>query len=324
MSEKTSTVSVIIPTYNRAHLIRKAIQSVLNQTYRNFEVIIVDDGSTDNTAKVVESFKDKRIKYLRHEKNQGAPAARNTGIEIAKGQYIGFLDSDDEWLPGKLEKSLREFQISPPEVGLVYSNFWLVRDAKNRKPFLNEGGPEGRISRALLRKSYIQMGAALIKTSCLGNIRFDEELPKGQDRDFFIRICKQCDAVYIDEPLLIWYADDMRNRISTGSKISSKLATRNAIYLRKYKEDLEDMPKIYNRYLFSLGRYLILNNEVKKGRGYLFTGIKEWPFNLKLWLTLFFSYVNIDLLKILDKAYKIVRKKLRTSNRIFSNIRGFR
>ena len=96
---KNPTVSVIIPTYNRAHLVGRAIKSVLNQTYRDFEIIVVDDGSTDNTKDIIKEFqkKDKRIKYIPYEKNKGGSAARNTGIKAAKGEYIAFLDSDDEW-----------------------------------------------------------------------------------------------------------------------------------------------------------------------------------------------------------------------------------
>lgn len=102
-SEKIPTVSVVIPTYNRAHLVGRAIQSVLNQTYQDFEIIVVDDGSTDNTEEVVKSFNDPRIRYIRHDQNRGGSAARNTGIKMARGEYIAFQDSDDEWLPEKLE-----------------------------------------------------------------------------------------------------------------------------------------------------------------------------------------------------------------------------
>ena len=91
-------VSVVIPTYNRASLLKRAIKSVLCQTYPDFEVIIVDDGSTDNTEEVIRSFDDKRVKYIKLKKNKGYPVALNKGVKTAKGEYIGFLDSDDEWL----------------------------------------------------------------------------------------------------------------------------------------------------------------------------------------------------------------------------------
>ena len=99
-------VSVVIPTHDRAHLVGRAIRSVLAQTFQDFEIIVVDDCSVDNTKEVVQSLADSRIRYLRHEINRGGSAARNTGIGAARGEWIAFLDSDDEWLPKKLEKQL--------------------------------------------------------------------------------------------------------------------------------------------------------------------------------------------------------------------------
>ena len=106
------TISIIIPTFNRAHLLERTINSVLKQTYTDFEIIIIDDASQDNTKDIVQRFKNKNIKYLRQNENKGAPAARNRGIQEAKGRYIAFLDSDDEWVPEKLEKQLALFEKS--------------------------------------------------------------------------------------------------------------------------------------------------------------------------------------------------------------------
>ena len=115
------TISVIIPTYNRAHLIGKAVKSVLSQTYQDFEIIVVDDGSTDNTEEIVKSFTDYKIYYICHKHNRGASAARNTGIKASRGEYIAFLDSHDEWLPEKLDKQIKTFNSESSEVGVVYN-----------------------------------------------------------------------------------------------------------------------------------------------------------------------------------------------------------
>lgn len=130
---KNPTVSVIIPTYNRAHLVGRAIQSVLNQTYKDFELIIVDDGSTDNTEDIIKKYqkKDERIKYIRRKKNKGGSVARNTGINAAIGEYIAFLDSDDEWLTEKLERQMKVFKSTSSEVGVVYSGFFRINDRRN-------------------------------------------------------------------------------------------------------------------------------------------------------------------------------------------------
>ena len=106
----------------------RAIQSVLDQTYEDFELIVVDDGSTDNTEEVVKNFGNDKIRYIRHEENKGAAAARNTGIRAARGEYIGFQDSDDEWLPVKLEKQIKVFETAPPEVGVVYTDMQRINE----------------------------------------------------------------------------------------------------------------------------------------------------------------------------------------------------
>jgi len=126
-------ISVISPTYNRAHLITRAVHSVLNQTYQDFEYIVVDDASTDNTEEVIKGFKDERIKYIKHEKNRGPSAARNTGIKAAKGEYIGFLDSDDEWLPEQAEKQVSKFLESPDNVGVIYCGHVVISDETGEK-----------------------------------------------------------------------------------------------------------------------------------------------------------------------------------------------
>lgn len=122
MDQERPTVSVILPTYNRAHLLERAIQSVLDQTYPDFEIIVVDDASIDNTVNIIKGIINERIRYIRHEKNKGAAAARNTGIKLAKGKYIAFQDSDDEWLRDKLEKQIKIFETVSPEVGVVYTS----------------------------------------------------------------------------------------------------------------------------------------------------------------------------------------------------------
>ena len=112
-------VSVIIPTYNREATLKRAVESVLNQTYTDFELIIVDDGSTDNTRQLVENIHDDRITYYYVKINSGAAAARNYGIERAEGEYIAFQDSDDYWHSDKLEKQMKVME-SNPDIGFVY------------------------------------------------------------------------------------------------------------------------------------------------------------------------------------------------------------
>jgi glycosyltransferase involved in cell wall biosynthesis len=119
-------VTVVIPTYNSAHFLDEAIQSVLAQTFTDFEVVVVDDGSTDNTKVVVDSFKDPRIKYV-YQQNQGPPGARNKGVELSMGEYIFFLDSDDSLLEHALVKSV-EVLDSHLEAGISYGQAYITDD----------------------------------------------------------------------------------------------------------------------------------------------------------------------------------------------------
>jgi glycosyltransferase involved in cell wall biosynthesis len=168
MSNFNPLVSVILPTYNRAHVLGKAIESILNQTYSNFEIIIVDDGSLDSTEKLVARYRDNRIKYIRHTKNQGAVAARNTGIVASKGEYIAFQDSDNEWLPEKLEKQIAAFNSGPPNLGVVYTSVWIIdKGTKIRIPSLNMKKTDGEIHELLLEGNFIDTSTALVKRVCL-------------------------------------------------------------------------------------------------------------------------------------------------------------
>ena len=131
-------VSVIIPTYNREGILGRSIESVLNQTYTEFELIIVDDGSTDNTRQLVENIHDDRISYYYVKNNSGAAAARNYGIERAEGEYIAFQDSDDYWHSDKLEKQMKVME-SNPDIGFVFHAIRYDGDDNSRTEASSDG-----------------------------------------------------------------------------------------------------------------------------------------------------------------------------------------
>jgi len=129
-----NVISIILPTFNRAKIVSRSIRSVLNQTYKEFELIIIDDGSADCTQELISKIKDSRIRYIKHEKNKGAAAARNTGIKAAQYDLIAFQDSDDEWMPEKLEKQIKVMSSLPDDYGVVYSAFWRLGKRKKYIP----------------------------------------------------------------------------------------------------------------------------------------------------------------------------------------------
>src|SRR5215470_17496504 len=130
-----TSVSVIVPTFDRPDFLRAAVRSVLNQTFSKLEVVVVDDASIIDLAPILDAFHDDRIRYFRHSSNRGEAAARNTGILNARGDYLAFLDDDDEWRPDKLQLQLDLFTRSPREVGCVYGGYVAVRAADGRELF---------------------------------------------------------------------------------------------------------------------------------------------------------------------------------------------
>ena len=302
MPEKNPTVSVIIPTYNRAHLIGRAIQSVLNQTYQDFEVIVVDDGSIDNTEKIVKSFNDPRIRYIRHEKNKGAAAARNTGIRAARGKYIAFQDSDDEWLSEKLEKQMKIFENAPANLGVVYTGFWRIEhDKKKYIPFSWVVQKEGNIHKELLKGSFIDLPTVLIRKECFKKaVMFDEKLPRLQDWELVIRLSKYYNFKCVDEPLLISYCTSESISVNNDALIKAL-----KLILSKHFNDFAEDKKLLSKHYFSIGHNLCLNNNFKEGRSYLIKAIQTRPLNIKFILATFISFLGEN---IYNKAVKVYEK----------------
>ncbi|WP_169924013.1 glycosyltransferase family 2 protein [Sulfurifustis variabilis] len=218
-------VTVVIPTYNRAALLPKAIASVLRQTHARFEIVVVDDGSTDATATVVSSLQDPRIRYVRHERNRGLPAARNTGIRAARGEYVAFIDDDDEWREDKLERQLQVIGRYDAVLATGVADGYPLRI--HRRP---------EISLDDLRKGSFNPSSLLAKTSVLRDVMFDESLRQGEDWDAFIRIGKRYSIGWLPEPLLI-YNEGSHVRMTNEAKTTSvtELERRMAV-LRKHRE----------------------------------------------------------------------------------------
>ena len=198
-------VSVVIPTYNRERTIKASVQSVLDQTYQNLEVIVVDDGSTDGTKNIVSAIDDPRV-HLIIQKNQGACVARNTGIEAARGLFIAFQDSDDEWFPEKLETQLRVFD-QEIAVDVVFCDAMkYTEDGTNTGEKLVTENISGIVPRDILQsKSLVSTQTMLMRSSCLQDIKFDPEMPRLQDFDLVYRLCESYAFYYVDRPLVKMY-----------------------------------------------------------------------------------------------------------------------
>ena len=200
-------VSIIIPSYNRAHVIQRSIESALNQTHQDFEIIIVDDGSTDDTSEVVTPFlRDPRIHYLRHEKNKGQNAALNTGIKKSIGDYIAFLDSDDTWVPRKLELQLHALSTAPPKsIGLT----GMCRVAENMPPETYLKRYNGYVYAEMLKGEGPSYCCMLVPRECFERIGFlDEATSRSTDWDTCISLSKFYEFKTLEEPCTIVYLDE--------------------------------------------------------------------------------------------------------------------
>ena len=230
-----SKVTVIIPTYNRADKIENSIKSVLGQTYEDFTLIIVDDCSSDNTENVVRSIGDDRIIYHRLPENKGAGGARNEGARLAETEYIAFQDSDDIWLPDKLDKQIK-YMDDNPDVGLVYGKMKVISSEKTYE-FPNEsvsGDLDGDIFSWLLRRNSIGTPVMFIKKKCFDEVgAFDTSLRCLEDWEFAIRFSQKFKIGYIDEVLIDSYLSDG----GVSRNIGAYYETRCKI-LAKYKDDI--------------------------------------------------------------------------------------
>jgi glycosyltransferase involved in cell wall biosynthesis len=286
MNEKNPTVSVIIPTYNRAHLLGRSLRSVLNQTYQDFEIIVVDDASTDDSETVILSLDNEKIRYLRHEKNKGATAARNTGIKAAKGSYIAFQDSDDEWLPEKLEKQMKVFESAPPEVGVVYTGYYKISGNNiTYAPSSYFTKKEGNLYQQLLKVNHLSTQCILVYKHCLEKVgSFDENLPRHQDWELAIRLAKHFEFKFIDEPLAIVYRDHAS--ISTNQ---DALVKASEIIFNKHFLEYNNNKKIIANYYYRYGKLFCSSGNIKKGRDYYFKAFKAFPFDCRFILAILIS-----------------------------------
>jgi len=239
-------VSVIMPTYNRVHCLKRSIDSVLCQTYSKIELIVVDDGSTDDTDKLLAHYTDKRLKIIRTEGNKGACHARNIGIKNSLGEYIAFQDSDDVWLTHKLETLIYELIKHEADVG--FSSFIKINENYQKAsvyPKYNLGTNVlvnfDIIANTLLRTNLMSTQTIVLSRESLKIIKgFDEDLNRFQDWEFAIRILKNFNVLWISEPLVNVYIQND----SITKNFESGIFARIYIY-KKHLQIFKKYPKAH-------------------------------------------------------------------------------
>jgi glycosyltransferase involved in cell wall biosynthesis len=293
------TISVVIPTYNRAQIIGRTIQSVLNQTYPDFEVIIVDDGSTDNTEEVVKGFGDDRLRYIRMKENSGtAGVPRNKGIEAARGEYIALLDSDDEWLPEKLEKQVSKFKSLSPDVGVVYCGYACVNGKTGETLIEYLPNARGDVFRSAVEGRLRLAGhTPLIRKECFEKAGvFDVELLGSEDWDMWIRLAQHCYFDFVPEILARYYV--------YGAQKSANLERQIQGYeriTRKYQNHLSK--RLLSKRLQHIGTLCCYQGDFKKARRYFGEAIRANPLDT-------YAYIRFILCQLAPKLYQARLKRL--------------
>ncbi|WP_227357666.1 glycosyltransferase family 2 protein [Haladaptatus salinisoli] len=274
------SVSVIVPTYNRADALPRTIESVLSQTLENLELIIVDDASEDNTEDVVASYDDERIQFIQHEINKGASAARNTGIEHADGEYMAFLDSDDVWLPTKLEKQVLTLELRSDDWVAAYCEAetvrpggqsplvrWVTRLISRRNKTEGAEGGKELIGLILSDDLHTSAGSSLlVKSDVVRTIDgFDESFNRFQDPEFLIRVLKHGKLACVNEPLLLRY--------ETGSPPADAVAKADEHFRRTFAEEVERLERqgidVTGAHHYILARQYLDEGQLRTGFRYL-------------------------------------------------------
>lgn len=266
-----AVVSVIIPTFNRAQKVVRAITSVLDQSFIDFEIIVVDDGSTDGTRQTVEQF-GSRVRYLGHTTNLGVSAARNTGIKNSNGPFIAFLDSDDHWLPEKLEVQTEFFETNPNALACQTEEIW-IRKGHRVNPQKKHLKPSGDIFVPSLKLCLVSPSAVMLKRSLFADIGlFDEDLPACEDYDLWLRLSCRHPVYLIRKPLIIkegGHSDQLSSRYPGMDRFRIKALVKlirsgrlNEEQLMATRKELALKCRIY-------GNGCIKRGKVEKGEYYL-------------------------------------------------------
>lgn len=296
-SQAMPQVSVIILTRNRPQFLVKAINSVLNQTFTDFEIIIVDDASTDETPQVIKSFEDKRIKSIRNNINRGAAGSRNEGLKIVKGEYVAFLDDDDEWLPQKLELQIRVLGKENRELGVVYTGYykWDLDTGNAISSIIPQ--KKGKVSEDLFAQNWIGNSTVLVKHACFQDVgEYDENLPIGEDHDMWIRIAKKYEFDYIEVPLVKYGVHNQQ--ITTNYR--KKILGRERL-IEKYEEFYSVTRKGQSDFWVTLGSWYCYDGNLDKGKKIFWFGIRNYPYDIRF-------YYNLCLALMGEGVFRKVKK----------------
>jgi glycosyltransferase involved in cell wall biosynthesis len=267
-------VDVIIPTYNRKNLLRRAITSVLNQSFTDFVIIVVDDCSSDNIKLLLESFQDNRIKCVRNEVNMGEGGARNIGISNSTADYVAFLDDDDEWSPAKLKMQLDLLESQRAKVGGVYTSFTAVEDPSGEELYHRIVEKRGDLYERMVQGNVVGTPSTVfLRRECFERVGpFDESIPYGVDYDMWIRISKEYHFDCIEQSLVTYHVHGGQLTSNLGRLIAGQEAM-----LSKYDQFFGLDRKTYRKRFAQLSYRYRENGDLRKAWKALLKGIRVYP-----------------------------------------------
>lgn len=301
MKNEKPLVSVVVPTYGRSDLLPVAIESVLNQTYENIEIIVVDDNdeNTEHRSQTEKSLQkyieNNQIKYLKHKKNSGGSVARNTGIKSSHGEYVALLDDDDEWFPMKIEKQISYFETLDENVGVIYCSY-ILQEYNGDKEYIRTD--KGDLTKELLMLEF-DPGASstlVFRKDVLEKINyFDESFARHQDLEILIRLCRH---------YLIDVCPDVLLKINGHNFPSaSKIEKVKKVFFDVFESDIEnfsfiDKRKIFSRHYIELSLLFFTERKFyKMSKYYIFAILQYLP-------TLFKNKVNKRFITFVLKKLK--------------------
>lgn len=292
VGEESPLVSVVIPTYDRPEYLKRAVRSVIEQTYPSIELLVIDDGSPTPAAETVNTIDTdgiSQVNCIRHDGNRGANAARNTGIRRATGRFIAFLDDDDQWLPGKVSRQVRRFQEGPSELGVVTVGSRIVDENGNQ---IGSVCPsiEGDVLEALFRGEVVgTFSLLMVRSRIISKAGLpDERLPSWQDREWNLRLAQHCKFSSIDEILV-------ERQVGGDSRISDDFEEKRDIsyprLLNSHRPIASQLGYLTERrFLGSLTRTLafsgLSNGYYRESIKYLLKSLAYYPLDPKTYIYL--------------------------------------
>ena len=292
------TVSIIVTCYNYGEYVAECLKSIQKQTFKDFEVTVVDDGSTDNSIEKIKLFlDDERFKYIK-KKNSGQAKAKNTGIRESRGNYIAFLDADDYWEINKLEKQLPLF--STKRVGVVYSRARYVNaigDHLNIKlsgEFLKPR--RGKVTDYLLMDNFVPFSSSIVRRECFFKTSiFDESLKMGIDWDLWLRISTKYQFEFVDEPLLIYrmgHSGQMSKNIEERQRCSDRILTN---FIKRYPDHAtkRSIRRAWGYTYLNRGLYQTCHDR-NKALIFFLRSFYKWPFSLRLYVGMLKLVCTLD------------------------------